>query len=104
MVFPPVDNVLKGNSSSFMCNVTNSTLEYTLNWKFNGSLKLPTGVITVNDSVLVIPSAKPSHSGTYTCQVNDMVYLRSFSAVLVVNCESILPLMFLCTFSKILLP
>ena len=95
-VFPPVGNVLKDRSSSFMCNVTNSILEYTLNWKFNDSLnsQLPEGVIVVNDTVLVILNAQPFHSGTYTCQVNDKVYLRSFSAVLVVNCELTLSLVY----------
>ena len=94
MVFPPVGSVLKDRSSSFMCNVTNSSLEYTINWNFDHSLnsQLPEGVIVVNDTVLVILNAQPFHSGTYTCQVNDKVYLRSFSAVLVVNCELTLSL------------
>ena len=88
MVFPPVDDVLIGNSTSFMCNVT-STLEYTLSWNFNGSPELPEGVIMVNDTVLVIASAQPFHSGTYSCQADDQVNVRSFEAVLVVNCELI---------------
>ena len=89
MVFPPVGNVLIGNSISFMCNVT-STLEYTLSWNFNSSPKLPEGVIMVNNTVLEIPSAQPSHSGTYSCQADDQVNVRSFEAMLVVSCELIL--------------
>ena len=85
MVFPPVDDVLIGNSSSFMCKVT-STVEYTLSWNFKGSPQLPEGVL-VNNTVLEIPSAQPSHSGMYSCQADDQVNVQSFEAVLVVNCE-----------------
>ena len=88
MVFPPVGNVLIGKSTSFECNVT-STLEYILSWKFNGSPELPEGVIMVNDTVLEIHNAQPSHSGTYSCQADNQVHIRSFEAMLVVSCELI---------------
>ena len=88
MVFPPVGDVLTCNSISFMCNVT-STLEYKLSWNFNNSPELPEGVIMVNDTVLEIPSAEPSHSGTYSCQADDQINMRRFEAVLVVSCELI---------------
>ena len=85
VVFPPTANVFIGNSSSFACNVT-SSLDYTISWNFNGNSQPPEGVV-VNGAVVVIPSAQPYHFGTYTCQADDQVNVRSFQAMLFVNCE-----------------
>ena len=41
----------------------------------------------MEDDVLVILSAQPSDSGTYTCEAKDDIDIWSFSANLVVNCE-----------------